>query len=66
MTDLAPPTLYDPMSDLESFALGQTFRAPSKTVTVVPAARPEDNAHFRFLAGLTGPAHSASIPEQRR
>ena len=56
MTDLAPPpTMYDPMSDLESFALGQTFRAPSKTVTVVPdrrheervpEARPENNAHF--------------------
>ena len=47
--------MYDPMSDLESFALSQTFRAPSKTVTVVPdrrheervpEARPENNAHF--------------------
>ena len=43
MTDLAPPTMY-----FEDFALGQTFRAPSKTIT---------DAHFLFFAGLTGDNH---------
>ena len=43
MTDLVPPTMC-----FEDFALGQTFRAPSKTIT---------DAHFLFFAGLTGDNH---------